>query len=51
MKNIDEVLKELSDLYEFNREIQRFSFKYPEGHESSERVYEKTTHYETRNTH
>jgi hypothetical protein len=50
MKNIDSLLKELGDLYEFNREIRRYSFKYPENAEHPEQVSENTAQYEVRDT-
>ena len=52
-KNFDTILKELGDLYEFNREIQRFSFRYPKQQDTENAgiISEKNSGYEVRNTH
>ncbi len=50
-KSFDEILKELGDLYEFNREIQRYSFGESQpGTPKSNRVSEDITKYEVRKT-
>jgi hypothetical protein len=50
-KNFDKILKELGDLYEFNREIQKFSFtSYEEQPTPANMVSEGTMKYDVRNT-
>ena len=52
MNNFDGVLKELGELYEFNREIRRFEWKNNVSYracEQVERVAEDTPEYKTGN--
>jgi len=50
-KDFDKLLQELGDLYEFNREIGRFSFVSSNETVEPGRGSEEITKYEVRNTH
>ena len=50
-KNFDKTLNELGELYEFNREIQQFSFcEIQQETSKSDRVSEDIMNYKVRNT-
>ena len=50
-KSIDKTLKELGDLYDFNREIKKFSFtSFNQPPSPTDHLSEGNTNYVTRNT-